>query len=101
MKRILLLLLLASSVAHGQQQAFDIIIRGGTVIDGSGKPRYEADIAVRNGFIAAIGELGAAPAATHIDARGLYVTPGFINIHSHAAANALPTAVNMLFGAAS
>ena len=96
MTRILLLLLLASSVALGQQQAFDIIIRGGTVIDGSGNPRYDADIAVRNGFIAAIGELGAATAATQIDARGLYVTPGFINIHSHAAANALPTAVNML-----
>ncbi|MGH9221671.1 MAG: N-acyl-D-amino-acid deacylase family protein, partial [Vicinamibacterales bacterium] len=96
MKRILLLLLLASSVAHGQQQSFDIVIRDGTVIDGSGNPRYDADIGIRNGFIIAIGDLDAATAMTQVDASGLFVTPGFINIHSHAAANALPTAVNML-----
>src|SRR5688572_5727529 len=96
MKRILLRLLLASSVAHGQQQGFDIIVRGGTVIDGSGNPRYDSDLAIRNGVIAAIGDHSGVTAATQIDARGLYVTPGFINIHSHAAANALPTAVNML-----
>src|SRR5687767_1063833 len=89
-------LVLAGISVHGQAQSFDIIIRGGTVIDGSGTPRYDADIAVRSGFIAAIGDLGGATAATQIDARGLYVTPGFINIHSHAAATALPTAVNML-----
>ena len=96
MKRILLLLLLASGVAHGQQQSFDIVIRDGTVIDGSGNPRYDADIGIRNGFIIAIGDLDAATATTQVDASGLFVTPGFINIHSHAAANALPTAVNML-----
>jgi N-acyl-D-amino-acid deacylase len=96
MKRIFLCVLLASRLLHGQQQSFDIVIRGGTVIDGSGNPRYDADIAIRNGFIAAIGDLGGATAAMHIDARGLYVTPGFINIHSHASPDALPTAVNML-----
>ena len=96
MKRILLLVLLAAGVVHGQPQSFDIVIRDGTVIDGSGNPRYDADIGIRNGFIIAIGDLDAATATTQVDASGLFVTPGFINIHSHAAANALPSAVNML-----
>lgn len=82
--------------AHAQSPRFDVIVRHGTVIDGSGNPRYDADIGVRNGFIMAIGDLAAATAATEINARGLFVTPGFINIHSHASPDALPTAVNML-----
>ncbi|MSO53389.1 MAG: hypothetical protein EXQ51_13445 [Acidobacteria bacterium] len=86
------------SIGHAQAQSprFDVIVRHGTVIDGSGNPRYDADIGVRSGFIMAIGDLAAATAATEINARGLFVTPGFINIHSHASPDALPTAVNML-----
>src|SRR5688500_14993400 len=96
MKRLIVLTLLAGTVAHGQTRSFDIIITNGTVIDGSGNPRYDADVGIRNGFIAAIGDLDEATAPTRVDARGLFVTPGFINIHSHASADALPTAVNML-----
>ena len=96
MKKLALAVILAGVVVNGQPQPFDIIIRDGTVIDGSGNPRYDADVGIRNGFIIAIGDLDAATATTQIDARGLFVTPGFINIHSHAAGNALPTAVNML-----
>ena len=86
----------AQRASADRQQSFDIIIRNGTVIDGSGNPRFDADVGIKNGFIAAVGDLGQATATTQIDARGLYVTPGFINIHSHASAEALPTAVNML-----
>jgi N-acyl-D-aspartate/D-glutamate deacylase len=76
--------------------SLDVIIRHGTVLDGSGRTGFIADVGVRGGYVIAVGDLGAAKAATEIEARGLYVTPGFINIHSHAAPNALPTAVNML-----
>ncbi len=96
MKKIVLALVLAGPMIHGQAKPFDIIIRNGTVIDGSGNPRYEGDIAIRGGFIVAVGNLGSVTAAKQIDARGLFVTPGFINIHSHASADGLPTAVNML-----
>ncbi|MFA5910326.1 MAG: amidohydrolase family protein [Vicinamibacterales bacterium] len=86
------------SASHAQTPApaLDVIVRHGTIIDGSGNPRFDADLGIRNGFIVAIGDLAAAQAATEIEARGLFVTPGFINIHSHASPDALPTAVNML-----
>lgn len=90
------LVLVAAGHAQSPSPVFDIIVRHGTVIDGSGNPRYDADLGVRSGFIVAIGDLEGAAAATEIEARGLFVTPGFINIHSHAVAEALPAAVNML-----
>ena len=62
---------------------FDLLIKNGTVIDGSGSEGFRADVAVKDGKIAAIGEnLG--EAAQVIDATGLTVTPGFIDSHSHA-----------------
>ena len=96
MKHLLVLALLVGAAAQDQTPSFDVVLRNGTIIDGSGNPRYDADVGIRGGFIAAIGDLAATTARTEIDARGLYVTPGFINIHSHASADALPTAVNML-----
>ena len=96
MKKLAFVIVLGATVVHGQAPAFDLIIRHGTVIDGTGNPRYDADIGIRNGHITAIGDLEAARAATQIEARGLFVAPGFINIHSHAVPDALPTAVNML-----
>jgi N-acyl-D-amino-acid deacylase len=96
MKKLALAVMLAGVVVSGQSPSFDLIIRDGTVIDGSGNPRYDADVGIKGGYILAIGDLDAATAATQIEARGLFVTPGFINIHSHAAPNALATAVNML-----
>ena len=61
---------------------FDLLVRGGTVVDGTGGEPYEADVAVRNGRIRSIGRhLGRA--GREIDARGLVVTPGFVDIHTH------------------
>ncbi len=61
---------------------FDLVIRNGTVIDGSGAARRVADVAVQDGRIAAVGaRLG--PARREIDAAGLLVTPGFVDIHTH------------------
>jgi N-acyl-D-amino-acid deacylase len=72
----------------------DLIVRGGSVLDGTGRPAYRADVGVTAGRITRIGDLSRDTAATAIDASGLVVAPGFINIHSHA--SALSTAANML-----
>ena len=63
---------------------FDTLIRGGAVVDGTGRPAFAADVAVSGGRIAAIGDLPATSAAHVIDAAGRTVTPGFIDIHRHA-----------------
>jgi N-acyl-D-aspartate/D-glutamate deacylase len=61
---------------------YDLILRGGTVHDGLGSPARVADVAVKDGRIAAIGTV-AGTAAEEIDARGLLVTPGFVDVHTH------------------
>jgi N-acyl-D-amino-acid deacylase len=63
---------------------YDVIIRHGTVLDGSGRPALRADLGISGDTIAAVGDLGAASAGTVIDATGLTVTPGFINMLSWA-----------------
>jgi N-acyl-D-amino-acid deacylase len=78
----LVLVLSTTSIAHAQ--SYDVIIRGGRVIDGAGNPWFRADLAIDGDRIAAIGDLSAATAEREIDATGLYVTPGFIDAHSHA-----------------
>ena len=60
---------------------YDVLIKSGTVVDGSGADRFEADIAIDSGRIAAIGDnLGTAKRT--IDAAGKHVTPGFVDIHT-------------------
>lgn len=60
----------------------DLVIRGGTIVDGSGEPRFEGDIGVRDGKIAQVGgKVGAGK--REIDASGALVTPGFVDVHTH------------------
>lgn len=75
---------------------FDLLIVGGTIVDGTGLPRRRADIGIRNGTIIAVGELAGHSARRTIDAQRLFVTPGFINVHDHATPDGLKTAHNML-----
>jgi N-acyl-D-amino-acid deacylase len=62
---------------------YSLLIRGGTVIDGTRAPRYGADVAIAGGRIAAIGDLAKARADDQIDATGRIVAPGFIDAHTH------------------
>jgi dihydroorotase/N-acyl-D-amino-acid deacylase len=77
---LLALLVLAVTPLHAQTAPYDLIIRNGHVIDGTGSPWYSGDIGIRNGRIAAIGFLGAAQAKRTIDAHGMVVAPGFIDM---------------------
>lgn len=65
---------------NAQTAPYDLIIRNGHIIDGTGSPWYSGDIGIRNGRIAAIGFLGAAQAKRTIDAHGMVVAPGFIDM---------------------
>jgi N-acyl-D-amino-acid deacylase len=80
------LALLLSLVAAGQasRPEFDLLIRNGRIVDGTGAPARAADVGVRDGRIAAIGRLTGATAADVVDASGLIVAPGFIDVHTHA-----------------
>jgi N-acyl-D-amino-acid deacylase len=62
---------------------FDVVIRGGRLVDGTGLPSRVADLAIRDGRIARIGTLGDVTARTFVDAGGLVVAPGFVDIHNH------------------
>src|SRR3990167_3496735 len=64
------------------QERFDLIIRGGRVVDGTGAPAFDGDVAVSGGKIAAVGQVDG-EAARVIEAEGMAVTPGFIDVHSH------------------
>ncbi|HEY8615139.1 N-acyl-D-amino-acid deacylase family protein [Phenylobacterium sp.] len=64
------------------ERAYDLVIRGGAVVDGSGRPAFDADVAVKEGRIAAVGMVSGA-GREEIDARGQLVTPGFVDIHTH------------------
>jgi dihydroorotase/N-acyl-D-amino-acid deacylase len=81
--RLLLLaaaLTLAPAALHAQDDLYDVVIRHGRIIDGTGSPWYGGDIGIRAGRIAAIGRLDSAAARQTVDAAGLVVAPGFIDM---------------------
>lgn len=84
-KVVLLGLSLLTQVSFSSQAnaQFDLIIRGARMLDGMGNPWRYADVAVLGDKIAAVGDLSSATARREIDASGLYLAPGFIDVHSH------------------
>jgi N-acyl-D-aspartate/D-glutamate deacylase len=64
------------------QRPYDLVVRGGTVFDGTGADGFEADVAVKDGRVAAVGHVAGA-GAEEVDARGKIVAPGFVDIHTH------------------
>ena len=62
--------------------SYDLLIKNGTIVDGSGAPSYQGDVAVKGDQIVAVGEVDAERASRTIDAEGKLVTPGFVDIHT-------------------
>ena len=71
---------LSMAATAGAEPRYDVVIAGGRIVDGTGAPSYSADIAIRGGRIVVIGRLNADDAATVIDAKGLIVAPGFVDM---------------------
>ena len=80
---VLLGVVTTSLIVRAQQPAFDLLIRGGRIVDGTGNPSFTADVGIRGDRIAAVGRLTDAKATREIDGRGLVVAPGFIDLHTH------------------
>ena len=80
---LLSLFLVSACAGPAAQQPYDVLITGGSVLNGEGTPALRADVGIRGGRIATIGDLQTAAATRRIDASGLTVAPGFIDIHNH------------------
>ncbi len=80
---VLLLIVLQTFAVTGFAQSRSIVIKNATIIDGSGKPAFRGDVRIKDGKIAKIGSFKAAAGDDVIDANGLVLAPGFIDIHNH------------------
>jgi N-acyl-D-aspartate/D-glutamate deacylase len=85
LRHLTLVLLIAAPAVRAQQPLYDLIIRNGSVIDGTGAARYAADVAIKDGHVVRISRaaLPVASARRTIDATGRVVAPGFIDLHAH------------------
>ena len=79
----LLFLLGWPAISRAAEKTYDVVIRGGKIVDGTGNPWFYGDVAVRGDRIVAIGRVPEGSGRSEIDARGLVVAPGFIDMHSH------------------
>ena len=96
MSSLSILAFFISFAVFARAETYDLLIRGGRVVDGTGSPAAFADVAVKDGRIAAIGK-HAGGATTTLDVQGLVVAPGFIDVHTHAEdIEDLPLAENFL-----
>lgn len=84
MKLAVLFIGVAVAATTAQAPQFDLVIVNGTVIDGSGAPGRRASVAIKDGKIAAVGNVAASAGKESLDAAGLVVAPGFIDVHTHA-----------------
>src|SRR5688500_10199103 len=82
---ITLALVVFTATSAAQEPAYDVVIRGGRIVDGTGAPSYRADLAIRDGRIVAIGRPDAARARRTIDATGKVVAPGFVDMMGQSA----------------
>jgi N-acyl-D-aspartate/D-glutamate deacylase len=73
----------SNTITPAAEPPYDLLVRNGTVVDGSGNPWFRSDVAVRGDRIAAVGRMLPGEAKRTIDAAGLVVAPGFIDMHSH------------------
>ncbi len=94
---LLLTVLLFSQT--GFTQSLDVLIKNGRIIDGTGNSWYYGDVGIKDGKITSIGALAPYPAKRIIDAKGLVVAPGFIDVHAHieGAEATTPTADNFIY----
>src|SRR5450755_750078 len=77
-------LFLAAALAPAAEEApYDLVIRNGKIVDGAGVPWFRGDVAIRGDRIVKVGRVGPMQAKREIDANGLVVAPGFIDMHSH------------------
>ena len=97
MKKVLIILFLFPVITFSQQ--YDVLILNGKIIDGTGNSWFYGDIAIKDGKIAYVGKTNNATATKLIDAKGLIVTPGFIDVHAHIEGGIFenPTADNYIY----
>jgi N-acyl-D-aspartate/D-glutamate deacylase len=84
MRRAIVAVLLASAALAAQPTSYDLVLRNGRIVDGTGSPWYRADLGIKGDTIVRIAPSISDTAARTIDVSGLVVAPGFIDIHSHA-----------------